>query len=152
MQRDFSLRSCSLKVERFNKNNCRAYAHIIFIYFPLFKRVWHVGIIPCGRLRALCFCFLMKRNFQRLKKTKPCCLRNKALYLAEKEGFEPPVPHEQDNWFRVSPVRPLRHFSGKIFKNTKFSCNRLLPDVVIPERGITPFGRDPWKRDYSLLS
>ncbi len=32
--------------------------------------------------------------------------------LAEREGFEPSVPREEDNGFRDRPVRPLRHLSG----------------------------------------
>jgi hypothetical protein len=31
--------------------------------------------------------------------------------LAEKEGFEPPVPWIQDNGFQDRRIRPLCHFS-----------------------------------------
>ena len=32
--------------------------------------------------------------------------------MAEREGFEPPVPVTQNNGFRDRPVRPLRHLSN----------------------------------------
>jgi hypothetical protein len=42
------------------------------------------------------------------------------IWVAEKEGFEPPVPWIQDNGFQDRRIRPLCHFSFK-FKTAAFA-------------------------------
>ncbi len=61
-----------------------------------------------------------------LKKHKPAAmLRVDLMTLAEKEGFEPPVPWIKDNGFQDRRIRPLCHFSLS-FKD----CPEYLPNVL----------------------